>query len=193
MILRKVEPSEVPAVYSWLIDPQNSQWLDLDGEGVNSPAQLQSMLAKETDYLRLFQSSRESEPLGLVALRKINRTFATAMPWYVLGCKSHAGKFYMAQAVSQLMQAAFGEIGLRSLHAWAVETNIPSIKLLRYAGFRFIGRQRRCHVIDGHVLDRLWFDLLNSEYRERIAGHPGVEGLGCVPTLEFPRRRRDSA
>ena len=34
-------------------------------------------------------------------------------------------------------------------------------------GFKFIGRQRRCHVVDGRVCDRLWFDLLASEHVEK--------------------------
>jgi RimJ/RimL family protein N-acetyltransferase len=32
--------------------------------------------------------------------------------------------------------------------------------------FRPIGRQRRCHVIDGKAYDRLWYDLLPSEHEE---------------------------
>jgi hypothetical protein len=32
--------------------------------------------------------------------------------------------------------------------------------------FRFYGRQRQCHCIDGRFYDRLYFDLLASEHRE---------------------------
>jgi RimJ/RimL family protein N-acetyltransferase len=32
--------------------------------------------------------------------------------------------------------------------------------------FRPIGRQRQCHLIDGHLYDRLWYDLLPSEHQE---------------------------
>jgi RimJ/RimL family protein N-acetyltransferase len=195
MILEKIRPADVPMVYSWLVDPQNSQWLEFEGGGLLGPVQLQLMIERETHYLRLFKPSWDSAALGLVALSNINRTFGTAMPWCVLGSKSHTGKFYTAHAVSKLLQVAFGDLGLRSLHAWTVETNIPSIKLLRHAGFRFIGRQRRCHVIRDQVLDRLWFDLLNSEYRESIAGYSRNSGVvrGATPVLEFPRVPRNTS
>ena len=34
-------------------------------------------------------------------------------------------------------------------------------------GFRYIGRQRQCHVIDGRAYDRLLFDLLAEEFTAR--------------------------
>jgi hypothetical protein len=42
----------------------------------------------------------------------------------------------------------------------------PSIRTIERLGFRFVGRQRQCHTIDGRPYDRLLFDLLASEHRE---------------------------
>jgi RimJ/RimL family protein N-acetyltransferase len=171
MILKAIDSSEVARVYEWLTDPQNNQWLEFPG-GLQSPLQLRLLLERETHYLRLFKASPQGDPLGLVGLSDINRTFGTAMIWAVLGDRSHVGKYYTTQAVSRLLEIAFGELGLRSIHAWTVETNTPALKLLKHNGFRFMGRQRQCHVLKGQVLDRLWFDLLSSEYQPRFSDHP---------------------
>ena len=41
-----------------------------------------------------------------------------------------------------------------------------SLRIIERLGFRFIGRQRQCHYIDGRPYDRLLFDLLASEHQE---------------------------
>jgi len=60
---------------------------------------------------------------------------------------------------------AFQELGLHSVNTWTVEHN-ASRRGAERLGFRFIGRQRQCHLIDGQPYDRLLFDLLASEHRE---------------------------
>jgi RimJ/RimL family protein N-acetyltransferase len=193
MILRAIEERDIPLVHSWLRDPANRQWLDLESWGLVSPDQLRNWNRSDRHYLRLFSSTGDSEPLGLVALSDIHAAFGTAMPWYVLGSKSHIGKFHTASAVASLIAVAFEEMELRSLHTWTVETNIPAIRLLRHSGFRFIGRQRHCHIVNGQLMDRLWFDLLKSEYREQtmsFAKDTGASGPASV--LEFPRVWMDS-
>jgi len=195
MVLTRVESGEVSTVYTWLADPQNNQWLEFDEGDMANPRKLRSMLSSDTHYVRLFRASPEGDALGLVGLSNINRTLGTAMPWCVLNSDSHAGKFYMIRALSRLLEVAFDEMGLKSLHAWTVECNIPSVRLLRHAGFRYIGRQRRCHMINGRVLDRLWFDLLDFEYRERMArSREQAFMLADVPPIRtFPRARMDSS
>jgi RimJ/RimL family protein N-acetyltransferase len=195
MVLTKVESGEVSTVYSWLADPDNNQWLEFDYGDMVSPSKLQSLLNSDTHYVRLFRATPEGDALGIVGLSNINRTLGTAMPWCVLNSDSHAGKFYMIRAISRLLEVAFDEMGLKSLHAWTVETNTPSVRLLKHAGFRYIGRQRRCHMIGGRVLDRLWFDLLDFEYRERMAqSREHACMLADVPPIRsFPRARMDSS
>jgi RimJ/RimL family protein N-acetyltransferase len=114
--------------------------------------------------LRVFTPDDDATPIGLVGLSNIAPAFRTATLWYVLGDKTYAGRGYTSRAVAGLLALAFTTLGLESLSAWAVEDNAPSIHVLRRNGFRPIGRQRQCHVIDGCPRDRLLFDLLASEH-----------------------------
>jgi RimJ/RimL family protein N-acetyltransferase len=68
-------------------------------------------------------------------------------------------------ASSRLLTFAFRDLGLRVVNTWIVENN-PSLRSLERLNFRFIGRQRQCHTIDGRPYDRLLFDLLAAEHRE---------------------------
>jgi hypothetical protein len=51
------------------------------------------------------------------------------------------------------------------INTWAVDHN-QSLRIIERLGFRFIGRHRQCHCIDGRLHDRLLFVLLASEHRE---------------------------
>jgi RimJ/RimL family protein N-acetyltransferase len=68
-------------------------------------------------------------------------------------------------ASSKLLTLAFHELGLHAVNTWIVDRN-PSVRSLERLNFRFVGRQRQCHMIDGRPYDRLLFDLLASEHRE---------------------------
>jgi RimJ/RimL family protein N-acetyltransferase len=68
-------------------------------------------------------------------------------------------------ATSKFLTLAFRDLGLRAINTWIVDRN-PSLRSLQRLNFRFIGRQRQCHIIDGRPHDRLLFDLLAAEHRE---------------------------
>jgi len=82
-----------------------------------------------------------------------------------LGDKSHARQGYSTRAYSKLITLGFHELGLEAINTWAVEHNV-SVEIGHRANFHLIGRQRRCHWVDGKPYDRLLFDLLPSEHRE---------------------------
>jgi RimJ/RimL family protein N-acetyltransferase len=62
------------------------------------------------------------------------------------------------------MTLAFRDLGLHAVNTWAAEHN-PSLRTIERLGFRFVGKLRQCHYIDGRPYDRLLFDLLASEHR----------------------------
>ena len=79
--------------------------------------------------------------------------------------KSFSNRGYVSLASSKLLTLAFRDLGLHVVDTWIVDRN-PSVRSLERLNFRFIGRRRQCHIIDGRPYDRLLFDLLASEHRE---------------------------
>lgn len=160
-------PELINLAADWLNEPGNYKWLDF-GSGVQrvSIASLKIMSQRDIHVLRAFTADDDKTPIGLIGLSNVDRNFKTAAIWIVLGNKHYSGKRYPARAGSWLLAFAFRELGLNAVQAWCVECNHASARLIRGLNFRPIGRQRCAHQIDGRVYDRLWFDLLSSEFKE---------------------------
>ena len=158
-------PELLELVARWLVDKDNVQWLDFgNGRPVVTPALLRIMSQRETHLLRAYTSD-SGNPVGVIGLNSIDRVFKTATFWGVSGDKSFRNRGFSTIASSKLLTIAFGDLGLHAINTWAVDGN-PSVRTIERLGFRFIGRQRRCHYIDGSPRDRLLFDLLAAEHRE---------------------------
>jgi RimJ/RimL family protein N-acetyltransferase len=166
MRLKSLDAPDLASAGAWLGDEQNTRWLDFGGgtQGLTAAA-LRMMTQRALHVLRVF-TAEDGASIGLVALSNVCPRFGTATLWYVLGEKGYAGRGYTTRAVAAMLTMGFQTLGLRAVNAWAVETNAPSVRILVHNRFRPIGRQRRCHVVDGQVCDRLLFDLLASEHGE---------------------------
>jgi len=167
VILRPLESaSDFELTAAWLQLKENSQWLDFGGNRqAVTPALLKIMVQRQTNFIRVYTSYEDDAPLGIVALNNVDRNMRTGTLWGVAGDKSFRCRGCTQVAASHLLTMAFQELGLHSVNTWTVEHN-ASRRAVERLGFRFIGRQRQCHFIDGQPYDRLLFDLLASEHRE---------------------------
>ena len=166
----KLLPLDTPDLLSlaaqWLASKENYQWLDFgNGRQVVTPALLKIMTQRETHFLRVYTWGREDRPIGIVGLNSVDRAFKTGTLWAVAGEKSFSNRGYVSLASSKFLTLAFRDLGLHVVNTWIVDRN-PSVRSLERLNFRFIGRQRQCHAIDGRPYDRLLFDLLASEHKE---------------------------
>lgn len=153
-------------VAGWLAQKQNYQWLDFgNGRQVVTPALLKIMAQRESHFLRVYTWGRGERPLGIVGLNSVDRASGTGTLWAVAGEKSFSNRGYVSLASSKLLTLAFRDLGLHVVDTWIVDRN-PSLRSLARLNFRFIGRRRQCHLIDGRRYDRLLFDLLAAEHRE---------------------------
>jgi RimJ/RimL family protein N-acetyltransferase len=168
-----VTAADLELAAGWLRQKENHQWLDFgNGRQGITPALLRIMAQRDTHLIRLYAPPGEERPVGIVALNNVDRNMRTATLWVVAGEKTFRNRGWAHVAASRLLTLAFRELGLHSVNTWTVEHN-PSQRGARRLGFRFIGRQRQCHLIDGRPYDRLLFDLLAIEHRE--FEHPGIE------------------
>jgi len=150
----------------WLAQKENYQWLDFGNGGqFISPALLKIMAQRDTHFIRLYTSPGHDAPIGIAALNNVDRRSRSAVFWGAAGDKSFRNRGHGTLAGSRFLTLAFRELGLHVIQTWVAEGN-PSLRLIERLGFRFSGRQRQCHYIDGRPYDRLMFDLLASEHRE---------------------------
>lgn len=151
---------------SWLSRKENNQWLDFGNARLGvTPALVRIMAQRDTHLIRLYTADDDDTPIGIAALNNIDRRMRTGMLWAVAGEKRFRNRGYAQVAASRLLTLAFQELGLHSVTTWTVDEN-ASRRAVARLGFRFIGRQRQCHFIDGEPHDRLLFDLLAGEHHE---------------------------
>jgi len=159
-------PEILELVAGWLAQKENYQWLDFgNGKQIVTPPLLKIMTQREGHFLRVYTSDRDETPIGIVGLNSVDRAFKTGTLWAVAGEKSFSNRGYVSLASSKLLTLAFRDLGLHVVDTWIVDRN-PSLRSLERLNFRFIGRRRQCHTIDGRPYDRLLFDLLAAEHRE---------------------------
>ncbi len=186
-------PEHIELAAEWLQLKENYQWLDFgNGRQAVTPTLLRIMAQRHTHLVRIYTSIDDERPIGIVGLNSIDRNFRTGTLWGVAGEKSFRHRGYGQFAASRFLTLAFRDLGLHSVNTWTVENNV-SVRSVQRLGFRFIGRQRQCHFIDGRPFDRLLFDLLASEHRE--IEHPVASGIlfsrvppGLAETGEHPQR-----
>lgn len=156
-------PELLELVGQWLGKEENRKWLDF-GNGVQAltAPMIKIMTQRGLHVLRVFTGDADDVPAGVVGLSNVDRTFKTATVWAVLGNKRYGG--ITARAVSELLTYAFTDLGLSAVNAWTVEVNVAARRTLDRLGFKYIGRQRQCHYLDGRSYDRLLFDLLAGEH-----------------------------
>ncbi len=160
-------PQLINTAAAWLAEPDNYRWLDF-GNGVQriNPVSLMIMAQRSNHVLRAFTADDDRTPIGVVGLSNLDRNSGVANTWIALGDRRFGGKGYPTRAVSKILAFAFRELRLNAVQAWCVECNYASARIIRRLNFQPIGRQRRCHHIDGRIYDRLWFDMLPSEFKE---------------------------
>jgi RimJ/RimL family protein N-acetyltransferase len=159
-------PELIELASGWLARRENYQWLDFgDGRQLVTPALLKIMAQRDTHFMRVYTGDRDDAPIGIVGLNSVNRAFGSATLWAVAGEKSFSNRGYVSLASSKLLTLAFRDLGLRTVNTWIADGN-PSVRSLQRLKFRFIGRLRQCHLVDGRLHDRLLFDLLAAEHRE---------------------------
>jgi RimJ/RimL family protein N-acetyltransferase len=158
-------PELLELAAAWLAREENYRWLDFGGgKQIVTPALLKVMTQRDTHFLRLYTNDSDA-PIGIVGLNNVDRSFRTGTLWGATGEKAFRHRGYGTFAASRFLTLAFKELELRTVNTWVVEHN-PSARVLERLNFRFFGRQRQCHRIDGRFYDRLFFDLLASEHRE---------------------------
>lgn len=159
-------PELLALAAGWLARKENVQWLDFGAGGQPvTPALLRIMAQRETHFLRVYTSPQDDAPLGITALNGIDRRSASGWFWGAAGDKSFRNRGWGTLAASRFLTLAFRELGLHVIQTWVVDGN-PSRRLVERLGFRYVGRQRQCHLIDGRRRDRLVYDLLAGEHRE---------------------------
>jgi RimJ/RimL family protein N-acetyltransferase len=106
--------------------------------------------------------------IGTCTLFAIHEPQQRAEIGYALG-HEHWGQGYMSEALTILLDYAFGALGLRRLEADVDPRNSGSMRVLERLGFRHEGLLRERWKVNGELQDSVLLGLLEREWRRAPA------------------------
>ena len=160
--LESLAPEHFALVAAWLSKPQVNEWLTSEWRGRKvDPTMVGIAVRNRRNRFYLVRS--DGAPCGLVALADWDRDDRVAMIWYLLGDPPSGGSGVITQAVHELVRAAFDTLGIEALHAWVMEGNERSRRVLEKNGFREAGRLRLAAMHSGRRVDRVYLDLTRQD------------------------------
>ncbi|RQS69206.1 N-acetyltransferase [Burkholderia sp. Bp8963] len=162
--LREPNHDDVQDIAAWLAQSDINRWFDFGLGRQSLPAlAVHAMLHAGRHRIRVFGPAGYRTPSGLVAVSDVTHRFATGSFWVLRDRHRPAYPNMTYDASKHLLREAFECDRLSCITAWALQCNAPSQRLLAKLGFRLIGLQRECHLIEGMRDGRLLYDLLPDD------------------------------
>ncbi|CPR18074.1 GNAT family N-acetyltransferase [Brenneria goodwinii] len=167
LLLRPLRRDDVPAFFALMSDPVVMKfWNQLPWRHIEQAFEAidnyrQALSAGE--YMKLGLEMKDGGNLiGTCILFHINAASRRAEIGYCLAADAQ-GKGYMAEALSGLIDFAFGTLGLNRLEAEIDARNIASAKTLARQSFVQEGLLRQRWIVDGKTSDSALYGLLAAE------------------------------
>jgi [ribosomal protein S5]-alanine N-acetyltransferase len=171
--LRELEPSDVPALFTIFSDPQVMRyWSTPAFQDQSEAVRLLEKIQEGFRSRQLFQwGIAEGQDLfGTCTLFHLDPVHRRAEIGYALA-QRFWGKGLARDAVTAVIDFAFGELDLHRIEADVDPRNTRSLKLLEQLGFQKEGCLRERYMVNGEIQDALLLGLLRPEWK---AGSQGV-------------------
>ena len=167
VLLRAIEPDDLPLLHQWANDPEIQS--GLGGWHFPSSAEDQrkwyASFSLNSTAQRFAIETREHGLIGTANLVDIDWKNGNAFHGLMLGNKNTQGKGYGLDAVMAIMRYAFHELGLNRLDGSMIEYNEASLKLyLGKCGWREEGRQRGWYYRKGRHWDRILVGVTAADH-----------------------------
>jgi ribosomal-protein-alanine N-acetyltransferase len=127
-------------------------------DGVRAAVLLAEQEAADDRGYQFLVRSEAGELVGRVNLIGVRRTHFQMAELGYRFAESAGGRGYASEAVRQVCERAFGDLGLMRLEAVVRVGNEGSIKVLQRNGFREFGRSQQSFLLGGVWHDRLHFE-----------------------------------
>lgn len=160
VLLRAVEPSDVPALRAWLADPTLWQLTREEPVAPTPLAEAERARTGSDPTSASFAVEVDGRLVGACSLHGIDLHNRTAGVGLWLGDPATRGQGYGAEVVALLVDYGFRLRGLHRLEIETLATNTAMRALAERAGFAPAGTSREAAWVDGAFVDVVHYDLL---------------------------------
>jgi RimJ/RimL family protein N-acetyltransferase len=172
--LRPLTDEDAPNLADWINDPEIRRLvLSRFAKSIKDEKEwLASMSSTGTpqNIALGVEVKRGKRLIGTVGLHTIDWVQRRAMTGILIHPLAFRGKGYGTEAKNLMLDYAFGELGMLSLWALALEGNAASIRALLKQGYKRSGVHRKSTLVQGVWVDAIYFDILREEWEELRGG-----------------------
>lgn len=162
--LRKLEEKDIVGMLEWMHDPSINRWFRFDADQITEESALNFIRNSFSEKNRHYAvADTADEYLGTVSLEDIDMENGHAL--FAISMRSCAiGTGAASFAAKELLQIAFGELGLERVYLNVLSDNNRARRFYEKAGFRHEGCFRRHLKLRGELRDWEWYAILRDEY-----------------------------
>ena len=169
LLVRTMAESDLAAIFACYDNPEVGQycapvrWPNIDHAHIWFKRRRDDVIAGRAKQL-VIESKAKGVVVGTSVLFDIDATHRRAEVGYALG-REFWGMGYVTEAVTAVINYAFGELQLHRLYATIDPRNFASAKTLSRLGFRHEGTLRETYVDAGEFTDAGLYGLLAREWK----------------------------
>lgn len=104
--------------------------------------------------------------IGCISLQNIDHRSRNAFMGIFIGEEEHRSKGYGAEAIRLILEYGFQTMNLHNIMLSVDADNHAGISCYKKVGFRECGRRREWIFKDGKYIDKIYMDILESEFRK---------------------------
>jgi len=168
LLLRPLRITDAEALFKIFSDPEVMRYWSTPPWTSITPAE--EMIQKDLramplgEHLRLgMETAGTGELIGICSLFKFDAQSKHAMIGYGMA-RSHWGQGYMAEALSAMLDYAFGPLDFRRIEADIDPRNTASARILEKLGFAHEGRLRERWMVGDEISDSDLYGLLRRDW-----------------------------
>jgi len=132
----------------------------------NQKRWFESLHKKPPENIMFGIENKEGGLIGVCGLTWIDWKNRNAEVSIYIGSKEWQGKGAATDSLKILIKYGFETLNLHRIYAIIFDFNKPSVKLFEKCGFKFEGKRREAHFIEGRYWDELVYSILMEEYKK---------------------------
>jgi RimJ/RimL family protein N-acetyltransferase len=167
--LRHLEESDTDSLFDIFSDPEAMRFWSWSP--FKERAEAAKLLGEIQEFWRqksLFQwgiaLKEDDKIIGTTTLFRLDAKSRRAEIGYILN-RRHWGNGYANEALTALLDFAFGKMNLHRVEADIEPRNRGSVKTVERLGFQREGLLRERWIVDGEIQDSLFYGLLEDDWR----------------------------
>ena len=161
--LRPLEEKDAVGMLEWMTDPAITRFFRFDATKMtlDSCKAFISESGKQPNCRHWAIVNGNDEYLGTISLKEIRNGEAE----YAISTRAKAhGTGAAMEATRQLLELAFGELGLKRVYLNVLADNGRANAFYRKAGFRFTHTEKAALTIRGEEKDLNWYEIERADY-----------------------------